>query len=204
MHASVWSTRTTDLADRCAGMSAHIGRGHRIVDWNPEDTAAWEAGNKIARRNLLCTMAGDHVAFSIWSLWSVMALFMPASVYGFSAGDKLLIGAVATLVGGCGRIPYTLGIAAFGGRNWTTLSAFVLLIPTVGTIVLPANPGLPLCPYVACAALTSWIGFAFAFGQVLQVNFLACGETARHASLHAAQIAFVGSSPGWETARCSS
>jgi MFS transporter, NNP family, nitrate/nitrite transporter len=282
-----------------------MGRNHRITDWNPEDTAAWEGGNnKIARRNLLCTVAGDHVAFSIWSLWSVMALFMPASVYGFSAGDKLLLGAVATLVGGCVRIPYTLGIAAFGGRNWTTFSACVLLIPTVGTIVLLANPGLPLWPYVVCAALTglgggnyaaslanvnafypqrlkgaalainagvgnlgvaviqlvgllvlatagheapywvcavylvllaivgiaaavfmdnldhgievnhmrsilferdtyvisllyictfgSWIGFAFAFGQVLQVNFLANGETAKHASLHAAQIAFVG------------
>ena len=61
-----------------------VGRNHRITDWNPEDATAWEAGNKdIARRNLLCTVAGDHVAFSIWSLWSVMALFMPASVYGF-------------------------------------------------------------------------------------------------------------------------
>ena len=94
-----------------------MGRNHRITDWNPEDTAVWEGGNKkIARRNLLCTMAGDHVAFSIWTLWSVMALFMPASVYGFSAGDKLLLGAVATLVGACVRIPYTLGVAAFGGQ----------------------------------------------------------------------------------------
>jgi MFS transporter, NNP family, nitrate/nitrite transporter len=282
-----------------------MGRNHRITDWNPEDAAAWEAGNnKIARRNLLCTVAGDHVAFSIWTLWPVMALFMPASVYGFSASDKLLLAAVATLVGGCARIPYTLGIAALGGRNWTTLSAFVLLIPTVGTIVLLANPGLPLWPYVVCAALTglgggnyaaslanvnafypqrlkgaalatnagvgnlgvaviqlvgllvlatagheapywvcavylvllvivgiaaalfmdnldhgievntmrsilferdtyvisllyictfgSWIGFAFAFGQVMQVNFLANGESAKHAALHAAQIAFIG------------
>jgi MFS transporter, NNP family, nitrate/nitrite transporter len=38
----------------------------------------------------------------------------------------------------------------------------------------------------------SWIGFSFAFGQVLQVNFAANGESAAHASLHAAQIAFVG------------
>ena len=45
------------------------------------------------------------------------------------------------------RIPYTLGIATFGGRNWTAFSAFVLLIPTVGTVVLLANPGLPLWPY---------------------------------------------------------
>ncbi|SPM33312.1 Nitrate/nitrite transporter NarK [Mycobacterium rhizamassiliense] len=291
-----------------AGATKHevrLGRGHRLTDWNPEDTAAWEGGNnKIARRNLLCTMAGDHVAFSIWTLWSVMVLFMPASVYGFSASDKLLLGAVATLGGGCARIPYTMGIIAFGGRNWTTFSAFVLVIPTAGTIVLLANPGLPLWPYVVCAALTglgggnyaasltnvnafypqrlkgtalavnagvgnlgvaviqlvgllvlatagheapywvcavylvlltaigiaaarfmdnldhggepnhmrsilferdtwvisllyictfgSWIGFSFAFGQVLEVNFLANGETAKHASLHAAQIAFVG------------
>ena len=40
-----------------------MGRDHRITDWNPEDTAAWEAGNsRIARRNLLCTVAG--AAFS--------------------------------------------------------------------------------------------------------------------------------------------
>lgn len=38
----------------------------------------------------------------------------------------------------------------------------------------------------------SWIGFSFAFGQVMQVNFLANGESAKHAALHAAQIAFIG------------
>src|ERR1700733_22740 len=97
------------------------GGNPRFGDGNREDAAAGEAGNKnTARRNLLCTLAADHVAFSIWTLWPVMALFMPESVYGFSASDKLLLGAVATLVGGCVRVPYTLGIAAFGGRNWTT------------------------------------------------------------------------------------
>lgn len=125
------------------------------MDWDPEDTVAWEAGNKtIARRNLICSVIADHAAFSIWSIWSVLVLFMPESVYGFSSGDKLLLGAVATLVGGCVRIPYTLGITRFGGRTWTTFSALVLLVPTVGTIVLLANPGLPLWPYLVCAGLT--------------------------------------------------
>ncbi len=280
-------------------------RSHRITEWDPEDVHAWETGNKaIARRNLICTVVSDHVAFSVWSLWSVMALFMPADVYGFAASDKLLLGATATIVGGCVRIPYTLGIARFGGRNWTTFSALVLLIPTVGTLVLLAHPGLPLWPYLLCAALTglgggnysaslanvnafypqrlkgsalginagvgntgvagiqlagllvlavagnrqpywvcafylvalavvaiaaalfmdnldhgiemghlrsilsvpdtwvitflyicafgSWIGFAFAFGQVLQLNFESSGQTTAQASLHAAQIAFLG------------
>ena len=38
----------------------------------------------------------------------------------------------------------------------------------------------------------SFIGFSFAFGQVLQINYLASGDTAAQASLHAAQIAFLG------------
>ena len=279
---------------------------HRITDWDPEDTIAWEAGNKyIARRNLIWSVVAEHIGFSVWSIWSVMVLFMPEAVYGFSAGDKFLLGATATLVGACLRIPYTLATARFGGRNWTVFSAFVLLIPTLGTMVLLANPGLPLWPYLLCAALAgfgggnfassmtninafypqrlkgwalglnagggnigvpmiqlvgllviatagnrqpywvcavylvalavagigaalymdnleqhkidftamkdilrerdtwvisllyigtfgSFIGFAFAFGQVLQINFAARGQSPAEASLHAAQIAFVG------------
>src|ERR1044071_1419588 len=136
---------------------------HRITDWDPEDVVAWEAGNKyIARRNLIWSVAAEHVGFSIWSIWSVMVLFMPASVYGFSAGDKFLLGATATLVGGCLRFPYTFATAKFGGRNWTIFSAIVLLIPTVGTIWLLANPGLPLWPYLLCAALAGFGGGNFA------------------------------------------
>lgn len=135
----------------------------RIIDWDPEDTLAWEAGNRrVARRNLVCTVAGDHVGFSIWSLWSVMAWFMPEAVYGLSTGDKLLLGALATVVGGGARIPYTLGVARFGGRTWTVFSAVVLLIPTGATLVLLAHPGLPLWPYALCAAATGLGGGNYA------------------------------------------
>ena len=136
---------------------------HTIANWDPEDTVAWEAGNKnIARRNLIWSVAAEHIGFSIWSIWSVMVLFMPEAVYHFTAGDKFLIGATATLVGACLRIPYTLATATFGGRNWTVFSAFVLLIPTVGTMWLLAHPGLPLWPYLVCAALAGFGGGNFA------------------------------------------
>jgi NNP family nitrate/nitrite transporter-like MFS transporter len=287
-------------------MGISKGRSHVLSDWDPEDTAAWEAGNKrIARRNLIWSVVAEHIGFSIWSIWSVMVLFMPASMYGFSAGDKFLLGATATLVGACLRFPYTFATARFGGRNWTIFSALVLLIPTIGTMLLLANPGLPLWPYLVCAALAglgggnfassmtninafypqrlkgwalalnagggnlgvpvvqlvgllviatvgnrqpywvcaiylvllaiaaigaalymdnlqdyriemstmravlserhawviallyigtfgSFIGFSFAFGQVLQMNFTASGQSTAQASLHAAQIAFLG------------
>ncbi len=121
-----------------------MGRNHRITDWNPEDAAAREAGNRqIARRNLLWIVACDHIAFGVWTLFPVMALFMPESVYGFSAADKFLLGATATFVAACLRIPYSLGIATFGGRNWTVYSIAALLVPAAGTIWLLAHPGLP-------------------------------------------------------------
>ena len=76
-----------------------------IRNWDPEDTEAWEAGNKdVARRNLIWSVATEHVGFSIWSIWSVMVLFMPQAVYGFTPADKFFLVAVPTLVGAVLRI----------------------------------------------------------------------------------------------------
>ena len=120
-------------------------RSHTITDWDPEDRVQWaDGGERIAKRNLLWSVVAEHVGFSVWSLWSVMVLFMPESVYGISAADKFLIAATATLVGACLRLPYTLATARFGGRNWTIFSAFVLAVPVLATIAILANPGLAL------------------------------------------------------------
>ncbi len=44
--------------------------------------------------------------------------------------------------------------------------------------------------YLCCSG--SFLGFAFAFGEVLGHNFAAAGESHAQASLHAAEIAFIG------------
>ena len=279
--------------------------GHTLTHWDPEDVVAWEGGGqRIARRNLIWSIVTSHIAFSIWYLFSVMVLFMPKEVYGFSTGDKLSIGVAATLVGAAARIPYPMLNAKFGGRNWAVLSSAFLFIPTVGAIFLLRHPGLPLWPYLICAGMTglgganysasmanieafypqrlkgfalglvggianlgsasiqavglivmaiagnrepywvcaiylvalsvagvgaalsmdnlhyslkasdikdvlnvadswfisflylccsgSYLGFAFAFGQLLQHNFVAAGQTSAQAALHASEIAFIG------------
>ena len=38
------------------------------------------------------------------------------------------------------RIPYTIAPAKFGGRNWTIVSALLLLIPTVLTLYVMKQP----------------------------------------------------------------
>ncbi len=138
-------------------------RSRVIHDWDPEDEAAWEAGNKgIARRNLIWSVATEHVGFSIWSIWSVMVLFLPQAVYGFTAADKFALVAVPTLVGALLRIPYTMATALFGGRNWAVVSGFVLLVPTVATWYLVANPGHSLGTFLVVAALAGLGGGNFA------------------------------------------
>jgi len=285
---------------------AERSRSRDIEHWDAEDVAAWEAGGKqIAKRNLIWSIVAEHVGFSVWSIWSVMVLFMPQDIYHIDAAGKFFLVAVPTLVGAFMRIPYTIAPARFGGRNWTIVSALLLLIPLVLTLIFMNRPGTSYTTFMVIAAFAgfgggnfassmtninafypqrlkgwalglnagggnigvpviqligllviatvgntrpeivcaiylvavalaalgaalymdnlrnqksnlgalgealrfrhswvmsflyigtfgSFIGFSFAFGQVLQINFLAGGDTPAQASLHAAQIAFIG------------
>ena len=74
-------------------------------------------------------MLSEHIGFSVWTLWSVMVLFMGPE-YGIDAAGKFFLVAVPTLVGAVLRLPYTFAVARFGGRNWTIVSAALLLVPT--------------------------------------------------------------------------
>jgi NNP family nitrate/nitrite transporter-like MFS transporter len=138
-------------------------RKHYIPEWDAEDTAAWEAGGQqIARRNLIWSVFAEHVGFSIWSVWSVMVLSMPAAVYGIDAAGKFFLVAVPTLVGAILRIPYTVATARFGGRNWTIFSALALLIPTGLTMYFMAHPGTSYTTFVVVAAIAGIGGGNFA------------------------------------------
>lgn len=137
------------------------GRSRWLEDWRPEDPAFWESkGKKIAFRNLVFSVFAEHVGFSVWSLFSVMVLFM-GKAYGFSASDKFLIVSIATLVGALLRLPYTLVVAYFGGRTWTMISAVLLLIPTI-LLAIYMHPGTSLTTFVILAAVAGLGGGNFA------------------------------------------
>ncbi|MET8754629.1 nitrate/nitrite transporter [Streptomyces sp. NPDC004667] len=132
-----------------------------IQRWDPEDETFWrETGERIARRNLLYSVFSEHIGFSIWSLWSVMVLFMGPG-YGIDPAGKFFLIATATCVGALVRIPYTFAVARFGGRNWTVVSALLLLVPTVAALVV-MEPGTPYGTFLAVAALTGVGGGNFA------------------------------------------
>ncbi|MEV4863645.1 nitrate/nitrite transporter [Streptomyces ossamyceticus] len=135
--------------------------GRWIQHWDPEDEAFWnETGEKVARRNLYFSVLSEHIGFSIWTVWSVMVLFMGPE-YGLTPADKFFIVSMATLVGAIVRIPYTFAVAIFGGRNWTVVSASLLLIPTVAAFAV-MEPGTSFNTFLICAMLAGIGGGNFA------------------------------------------
>ncbi|EPH45956.1 nitrate/nitrite transporter [Streptomyces aurantiacus] len=132
-----------------------------IVRWDPEDQEFWEReGERVARRNLLFSVLSEHIGFSVWTLWSVMVLFMGPE-YGIDAAGKFFLVSMATLVGAVVRVPYTFAVARFGGRNWTIVAATLLLLPAIAAFVV-MEPGTSYTAFMVCALLTGVGGGNFA------------------------------------------
>ena len=101
-----------------------------ISDWNPEDTKFWDSKGKfIARRNLIWSIVAEHIGFSVWLIWSIVATKLPAAGFHYTTDQLFQLVALPGLIGSLMRFPYTFLVTMFGGRNWTIFSASVLFIP---------------------------------------------------------------------------
>ncbi|MEU3146759.1 MULTISPECIES: NarK/NasA family nitrate transporter [unclassified Streptomyces] len=135
--------------------------GRWIQHWDPEDETFWNrTGEPIARRNLLFSVLSEHIGFSVWTMWSVLVLFMGPE-YGLTPADKFLLTSVVTLVGAVVRVPYTFAVAVFGGRNWTIVSAALLLVPTVAAFAV-MEPGTSFSTFLLVGLLAGIGGGNFA------------------------------------------
>jgi MFS transporter, NNP family, nitrate/nitrite transporter len=136
--------------------------GRWIDDWRPEDPEFWEStGKGVARRNLFFSVFSEHIGFSIWSLWSVLVLFLPEPVFGIDPAGKFLLTTLPTALGAFVRLPYTFAVAKFGGRNWTIVSAALLLVPTIATAIV-LEPGVSYTTLLVVSCLAGVGGGNFA------------------------------------------
>ncbi|WP_336213426.1 MFS transporter [Nonomuraea sp. LPB2021202275-12-8] len=132
-----------------------------IAEWHPDDAAFWQStGRKVARRNLIFSIMAEHLGFTVWTLWSIVAAQMGA--YDFSTDQLFWLVALPNLIGSVLRVPYTFGPARFGGRNFTVVSALLLIIPAVLLGVAVSDPGTPYWTFLVIAALAGVGGGNFA------------------------------------------
>lgn len=145
--------------------------GRWIEDWRPEDKEFWETtGAPIAKRNLIWSIFAEHLGFSVWLIWSVSSAFLLAQGFQFTLEQLFFLVAIPNLVGSLLRVPYTLAVPKFGGRNWTMVSAALLLIPTLGFAFAVTNPDTPYWVFCVIAATAGFGGGNFA-SSMANINF---------------------------------
>ncbi len=144
-----------------AGQAAGRPKGRWISDWRPDDPVFWETtGKKVARRNLIWSILAEHLGFTLWTIWSIVTVRLGA--YEFTTDQLFWLVALPNLVGSTLRLPYTFAPARFGGRNWTAVSAALLLIPAVLLAVAVSDPGTPYWVFLLIAATAGFGGGNFA------------------------------------------
>ncbi|WP_285135525.1 MFS transporter [Microbacterium sp. lyk4-40-TSB-66] len=137
--------------------------GRWIDNWNPENATQWaKEGKAIASRNLRWSIFAEFLGFVVWQLWSVVVVSLPAAGFQLSTGEIFWLISMPSLVGATLRIPYTFMVPRFGGRNWTIVSAGLLLIPTIGLGIAVSNPQTPFGVLLLFAALAGFGGGNFA------------------------------------------
>ncbi|WP_102509911.1 MFS transporter [Sanguibacter massiliensis] len=144
-----------------AGVTRRPGRW--LDGWNPENEAQWIAvGRRIARRNLSTSVYAEFLGFVVWALWSVVVPQLPAAGFDLTVDQMFWLIAVPSLVGATLRIPYTFAVPVLGGRNWTVVSALLLLLPLTALVLVVQDPTTSFGTLLLVASLAGLGGGNFA------------------------------------------
>ncbi|HEV2088283.1 MAG TPA: MFS transporter [Cryptosporangiaceae bacterium] len=178
------TTADTTLASPAPGARR---AGRWIDDYDPEDSGFWEStGRRIARRNLGFSIFAEFIGFSVWQLWSIVAVSLPAAGFTFTQDQLFWLVAIPSLVGATLRLPYTFAVPKFGGRNWTIVSALLLILPAGGLAYVVGQPTTPFWVMVLMAALAGVGGGNFASSMANISFFYPQKEKGRALGLNAA------------------
>src|SRR5271157_1763045 len=134
-----------------------------ISEWNPDDEKFWKStGKSIAQRNLIWSIFAEHLGFSIWLIWSIVATKLPQAGFHYTTDQLFQLVALPGLIGSLIRFPYTFAVTMFGGRNWTIFSAAVLFLPTLALAYFVTQPDTPFWLMLLVAATAGLGGGNFA------------------------------------------
>lgn len=161
--------------------------GRWLDGYDPEDRQQWEAqGQAIARSNLRWSIFAEFLGFAVWQLWAITVVFLPRAGFEFTDSQLFWLISMPSLVGATLRVPYTFMVGRFGGRNWTIISALLLLIPSIGLALAVANPATPFWLMLLVAATAGFGGGNFASSMANITYFYPAREKGYALGLNAA------------------
>ena len=134
-----------------------------IKDWRPEDPVFWsDKGRKIAARNLQLSVPALFLSFAVWMVWSIVVAKLPQVGFDYTTDQLFWLAALPGLSGATLRVFYSFMVPIFGGRLWTTLTTWSLLIPALGIGFAVQNPETPYWMLLLLALLCGLGGGNFA------------------------------------------
>lgn len=134
-----------------------------LTDWRPEDPSFWASkGRRIAKRNLWLSIPALLLSFAVWQVWSVVVAKLPLVGFTFTTDELFWLAALPGLSGATLRIFYSFMVPIFGGRLWTTLTTWSLVIPALGIGYAVQNPDTPYVVLLILALLCGFGGGNFA------------------------------------------
>ncbi|PWG61318.1 NarK family nitrate/nitrite MFS transporter [Sediminicurvatus halobius] len=139
------------------------GNRHLITDWRPEDAEFWESyGKRVATRNLWISIPCLLLAFSVWMVFSAVAVRLNSIGFTFTDNQLFWLAALPGLSGATLRIFYSFMVPIFGGRRWTVISTASLVIPALGMGLAVQSPDTPYWVFIVLALLCGFGGGNFA------------------------------------------
>lgn len=181
-------TSTLDQSVNPAATAAPHRRTRRwIDDWTPEDRDFWDSrGRAVARRNLSHSVRAELLGFCVWALWSVVVPQLPGAGFSLTLDQQFWLIAAPGLVGALLRVPYTFAVPIVGGRNWTIISALLLLLPISGLAWVVGRPETSFPVLLLVAALAGFGGGNFASSMTNISFFYPEAEKGKALGLNAA------------------
>jgi NNP family nitrate/nitrite transporter-like MFS transporter len=143
----------------------HVGKlsAKTLEDWRPEDKVFWEqTGRRIARRNLAISIPALLLSFSVWMVWSVVVAKLPSIGFRYTTDQLFWLASLPGVTGATLRIFYSFTVPIFGGRLWTTIATWSLILPAAGIGYAVQNPATPYWIFLALALLCGFGGGNFA------------------------------------------
>jgi NNP family nitrate/nitrite transporter-like MFS transporter len=127
----------------------------------PDRAEPW-AHASLAWRTLAISVVSLTLAFSVWFMWSAIALRLREAGFTITPTQAFWLTATPTLLGSLLRVPYGLIVSRYGSRRSYAAVTLAMIVPCIGAGLALQDPSTSFGTLLFWAAVTGIAGANFA------------------------------------------